>query len=115
MKTEVEVSNPNLEIVPGMYAEVDLIAEQRKNVLVVPVEAVDGAGGASRVFVVRESGAVEIVPVHLGLENEHFVEIRGGGVREADEVVVGSRAGLKEGDRVQPRPIALGAESAPKP
>ena len=44
MKTEVDVPNPTLVLVPGMYAEVDLITEQRKNVLSVPVEAVDGSG-----------------------------------------------------------------------
>src|SRR5262249_45973429 len=53
MKTEVDVPNPGLVLVPGMYAEVDLITEQRKNVLTVPVEAVDGSGAAARVFTVR--------------------------------------------------------------
>ena len=31
MKTEVDVPNPTLELVPGMYAEVDLITEERRN------------------------------------------------------------------------------------
>ena len=52
MKTEVDVPNLNLELVPGMYAEVDLVTEQRRHVLSVPVEAVDGTGGATRVFAV---------------------------------------------------------------
>jgi multidrug efflux pump subunit AcrA (membrane-fusion protein) len=58
MKTEVDVPNPTLVLVPGMYAEVDLITEQRKNVLTVPVEAVDGAGSSARVFTVQPSGAI---------------------------------------------------------
>ena len=56
MKTEVDVPNPTLALVPGMYAEVDLITEQRRHVLSVPVEAVDGSGNSTRVFVVRSSG-----------------------------------------------------------
>ncbi len=43
MKTEVDVPNPTLVLVPGMYAEVDLVTEQQKHVLTVPVEAIDGA------------------------------------------------------------------------
>jgi RND family efflux transporter MFP subunit len=115
MKTEVEVLNPNLTIVPGMYAEVDLITEQRAKVLAVPVEAIDGAASGARVFAVRSTGTVEIVPVHLGLESAHLVEIRSGEIHEGDQVVVGPRASLKQGDKVQPKTIALAAESAPKP
>ena len=48
MKTEVDVHNPSLVLVPGMYAEVDLTTEQRKNVLSVPVEAVDGSGDSAQ-------------------------------------------------------------------
>jgi RND family efflux transporter MFP subunit len=107
MKTEVDVPNPNLQLVPGMYAEVDLITEQRKKVLAVPVEAIDGAGDAARVFAVRASGTVDIVPVRLGLENARLVEVRSGEIREGDQVVVGSRAELKAGDKVQPKTSLL--------
>jgi RND family efflux transporter MFP subunit len=115
MKTEVEVSNPNLQLVPGMYAEVDLITDQRKGVLAIPPEAIDGAGDAARVFAVRPSGTIEIVPVRLGLENAHFVEVRSGGIQEGDQVVVGSRAGLRNGDRVDPKAIVLANDSGTKP
>ena len=115
MKTEVEVLNSNLQLMPGMYAEVDLVTEQKKNVIAGPAEAIDGAAGAARVFVVDASGAVEILPVSLGLENARFVEIRSGALQAGDQVVVGSRAGLKPGDKVQPKPIAPPADSAPKP
>jgi hypothetical protein len=53
MKTEVDVPNANLQLVPGMYAEVDLITEQRQKVLAVPVEAIDGSGDSTRVFAGR--------------------------------------------------------------
>ena len=109
MKTEVDVPNANLELVPGMYAEVDLITEQRRRVLSVPVEAVDSTGGATRVFAVTSSGAIEIVPVVLGLEDAQRVEIRSGGIGNGQSVVVGSRAGLKQGDLVEPKLAALAA------
>ncbi len=115
MKTEVEVPNANLQLVPGMYAEVDLIGERRQRVLAVPVEAIDGSGAGTRVFAVRGEGAIEIVPVHLGLENAQVAEVRSGGIHDGDLVVVGSRAGLQPGDKVQTKLIAPAGGAVPKP
>src|SRR5207247_2698160 len=41
METEVDVPNPSLLLIPGMYAESDLTMEKRVNALAVPVTAVD--------------------------------------------------------------------------
>jgi RND family efflux transporter MFP subunit len=114
MKTEVDVPNPTLVLVPGMYAEVDLVTEERKHVLTVPVEAVDGSGSSARVFTVQPSGIIQIVPVSLGIETARQIEIRSGDLKEGDDVVVGSRAGLKDGNKVQPKVIRLTGDSAPK-
>jgi RND family efflux transporter MFP subunit len=114
MKTEVDVLNPSLVLIPGMYAEVDLTTEQRKNVLSVPMEAVDGSGDSAQVFTVQPSGTIQIVPVHLGIETAQRIEIRSGDLKEGDEVVVGSRSGLKDGAKVQPKVIVLAADSTGK-
>lgn len=114
MKTEVDVSNPALILIPGMYAEVNLVTEQRKHALSVPVEAVDGSGSSARVFKVEPSGAIQIVPVGLGIETARQTEIRSGDLKEGDEVVVGSRSGLKDGSKVRPKVIRLAGDSAPK-
>lgn len=113
MKTEVNVPNPSLELVPGMYAEVDLITEQRKGVLTVPVEAIDGSGDSARVFTVEPAGTIRIVPVRLGIENAQLIEIRSRKLHVGDDVVVGSRSGLKEGMKVQPKVVTLAKESTP--
>jgi RND family efflux transporter MFP subunit len=105
MKTEVDVPNPALQLVPGMYAEVDLITEQRKDVLTVPVEAVDGSGDSARVFTVQPAGTIRIVPVRLGIEDAQRIEVRSSELHMGDDVVVGSRSGLKEGMKVQPKVV----------
>jgi RND family efflux transporter MFP subunit len=114
MKTEVDVPNPTLILVPGMYAQVDLVTEQRKNVISVPVEAVDGSGDSARVFTVQSSGTIQIVPVHLGIQTAQQIEIRSGGLKEGDRVIVGSRSSLKDGAKVQTKVISLAGDSAPK-
>src|SRR5580658_4628979 len=114
MKTEVDVLNPTLVLIPGMYAEVNLTTEQRKNVLSVPVEAVDGSGDSAQVYTVQPSGTIKIVPVHLGVESAQRIEVKSVDLKEGDDVVVGSRSGFKNGDRVQPKVISMAADSASK-
>ena len=52
MDTEVDVPNPTLTLIPGMYAEVNLRVDERHNALSVPLDAVDRSGAAPRVFTV---------------------------------------------------------------
>jgi RND family efflux transporter MFP subunit len=100
MDTEVDVPNPALELVPGMYAEVNLHVEERRDVLALPLDAIETSGMTSRVYAVSQSGVIRVVPVTLGLETPQKVEIRTG-LDEGEMVVVGRKAGLKEGERVQ--------------
>jgi RND family efflux transporter MFP subunit len=115
MKTEVDVPNATLELVPGMYAEVDLTTAQRNAVLSVPVEALDGSGSSTRVFVVRPTGVIQVVAVHPGIETADRVEIRSGELKDGDDVVIGTRSGLAEGMKVQPKITAMASAATPKP
>jgi RND family efflux transporter MFP subunit len=101
MDTEVDVPNPSLTLIPGMYAEVDLALLEHKRVLTAPPDAVDRIGAYTRVFSIDPQGIIHVVPVQVGLETARLVEITKG-VGEGDMVVAGRRAGLKEGDRVKP-------------
>jgi multidrug efflux pump subunit AcrA (membrane-fusion protein) len=95
-----------------MYAEVNLVTEQRKDALSVPVEATDGSGTSARVYKVDANGAVRIIPVTLGIETAREIEIRSGDLKAGDSVVVGSRSGLKEGSRVRAKTIGdMGSKS----
>ena len=59
METEVDVPNPTLTLVPGMYAEVDLITDSSATTCCpCRSEAVDGSGDSARVFAVRPSGEI---------------------------------------------------------
>lgn len=102
MDTEVDVPNPTLTLIPGMYAEVKLRLDSRANALSVPLDAVDRGGASPRVYTVASSGVIHVVPVMVGLENDQRIEVLSG-LKEGDVVVVGRRAGLKEGQQVQPR------------
>jgi multidrug efflux pump subunit AcrA (membrane-fusion protein) len=100
MDTEVDVPNADLRLVPGMYAQVNLQIERRDDALVVPPDAIDRSGASPSVYAIDAGGVIKIVPVTIGIETAQRLEIRSG-LQQDDKVVVGRRAGLKAGDRVQ--------------
>lgn len=104
MDTEVEVPNPNLLLLPGIYAEVDLQMQKHDHALTVPPSAIEGSGTPSpKVYVVGADHAIHIVAVTTALEDSQRVEILTG-LRDGDEVVVSRRSGLVEGEQVQAKP-----------
>jgi RND family efflux transporter MFP subunit len=103
MDTEVDVPNPTLTLIPGMYAEVTLRLDGRDHALALPIDAVDRSGPSPRVYSVTPAGVIHIVPVSLGLETDQWIEVRSG-IEQGDTVVVGRLAGLLEGEPVQIRP-----------
>lgn len=102
MITELEVENPNLEIVPGMYAAVVLKVEHRTNVLAIPTEAVASAK-TSRVDVVNNNNEIEEREVTLGLETPNRYEIISG-LKEGEQVVIGNQSQVHGGEKVETQP-----------
>jgi RND family efflux transporter MFP subunit len=101
MITEIEVANPNLEVVPGMYATVLLKLQPRQNVLTVPTEALS-LGKKDTVLVVGNDDKVEERAVTLGLETPTRYEITSG-LKEGDMVMIGSRSGVASGQKGEPK------------
>jgi RND family efflux transporter MFP subunit len=112
MHTEVDVKNPDLELVPGMYATATLTLDERKGVLVAPVQAIDRGDTRSTVMVVNASHQIDVREVTLGTESPNRVELRSG-VRENDLVVVSNRSQLKAGAAVTPKVAAAAGEGQP--
>jgi RND family efflux transporter MFP subunit len=102
MDTQVDVSNNDDVLVPGMYAQVELSTARRAKALSVPIDAIDRAGGAARAYAVSDDGVVHLSPVTLGLETAQFVEVRSG-LTEGQRVILGRHADLRDGEHVRPR------------
>jgi RND family efflux transporter MFP subunit len=100
MDTEVDVQNPSLTLIPGMYAEVSLHIAESRHSLAVPLDAVDRSTAAARAYLIGTQGIIHIVQVTLGLETDQSVEVLSG-LKEGDVVVAGRHAGLREGQAVQ--------------
>jgi RND family efflux transporter MFP subunit len=119
MDTEVDVLNPSLILIPGMFAEVNLTTESKSRALTVPVAAVDvnpAVGAAAQdsgtVMMVNNEGWIEVRKVALGLENSDSVEVVSG-LREGDLVVTANRSSLRAGEKVKPKATTLAASAKP--
>jgi RND family efflux transporter MFP subunit len=114
MDTEVDVPNPSLVLIPGMYAEVNLTLDHRNGVLTVPIPAVDMSSDESsgQVVVVTPENRIDIRKVQLGLQTATNVEIRSG-LRDGELVVMGNRSSLRVGQPVRPKPIDIAPQPNP--
>jgi RND family efflux transporter MFP subunit len=114
MNTEVDVPNPSLLLIPGMYAEVDLTLEDHHDALAVPVAAVDAGANetAGQVVVVTPDNRIEIRKVQLGMQTADKIEIRSG-LHSGELVVMANRSSLNPGQQVTPKPDEVAAAPPP--
>lgn len=99
LTVEVEVDNARLVLRPGAFVEVTLVAQRRKNVIVVPREAVTERAGRKVVFVLRGQRVSER-EVRLGLGNDDTVEVRGG-LEKGEKIVIKGLETLTDESRVR--------------
>jgi RND family efflux transporter MFP subunit len=104
MIAEIEVKNPELEMVPGMYATVVLKVERRPGALTVPVQAVAGGDNDKTVYLINQAGEIEVRQVTLGLETPDKYEITSG-LQPGDLVMIGNRSLVQPGQKVQTKMI----------
>ncbi len=101
MDVEVDVPNPDLALVPGMYASVTVELARKDHALAVPLAAIARKDTATVCVVTPESELKERT-VSVGLETPTMVEIVSG-VSEGDLVLIGSRSQVQAGQKVAPR------------
>jgi len=105
MHTEVDVANPNYELVPGMYATVEIPLHTAHDALTVPVQSVQVSGeNQGSVLVVNANNRIEKRDVTIGLESSREAEIVSG-LKEGERVVFGEQAQFKQGQLVRPMPV----------
>ncbi len=103
MATEIEVTNLDLTLVPGMYVNLALPVQHREHALSIPIQAVP-PGQMSSVYVINSQNEIEERPVTLGLETPDRFEVVSG-LKEGELVVIGSRSQFTLGEKVAPKII----------
>jgi HlyD family secretion protein len=101
---EVEVDNPGAQLKPGMFARVEILVNQRHDVLLVPEGALVKTASGHAVFRLESGGAdrakVQSVAVEPGASRNGRIEIRGA-LKVGDRVVTLGVNLLKDGQSVQ--------------
>jgi RND family efflux transporter MFP subunit len=106
METEIDVPNPNLELVPGMYGTSSLGLQAAKGVLLLPAEAVVQGDATPYVLTVNANNIVERKNVTLGIQGPNHVEVSSG-LNDGETVIAAGQSEFTPGERVQPRPAIL--------
>jgi len=106
METEIDFQNADGRLLPGMYVQAVVAPPDDRDILTVPLEAVElgGDSSAGSVLFVNAKNILEERKVQLGLQGSTRVELRGG-LAEGDRVVVGSRNEFRAGMKVNPKVI----------
>jgi RND family efflux transporter MFP subunit len=101
MITEMEVENPNLEIIPGMYAVVRFTFADHPNALTIPLEAISNPKDPV-VYVINTDNIIESRPVKLGIESPEKYEVTQG-LAEGELVMIGNHSQVHPGEKVMPK------------
>lgn len=110
MDAEVDVTNLDLSLLPGIYATASLQMERRVSALAVPIQAVSRQGTPT-VFLINGQHVIEERKVTPGLETPDKIEIRSG-LSENELVMIGSRTQVKPGQKVEPK-LLTGEKGTP--
>lgn len=89
-EVKMRVPNPDHRLKAGVFAEFMIHPQPRKDVLLVPREAIRTEEGRTRVLVLREGHAVA-VPIEIGAVSYDAAEVIAG-IDEGERVIVGDEA-----------------------
>src|SRR5436190_2651715 len=100
LKARVELANPGARLVPGMFVNVNFAPAARKDVLLVPSEAVIQTGKRSVVIVAQGDGKFVPIDVEVGVDSNGQTEINKGlqagqNVVVSGQFLIDSEASLK--------------------
>jgi RND family efflux transporter MFP subunit len=100
-KLRLEFANPDMELKPGMYANIYLTPRIAEDSLVVPLEAVIDTGVRKVVFVALGNGRFQARDVRLGVEgNQNEYQVLAG-LSEGEEIVLSAQFMLDSESRLR--------------
>jgi multidrug efflux pump subunit AcrA (membrane-fusion protein) len=100
MRTEIDLSNPEERLYPGMYAGVSLEMNRRPDALTVPVAAVGSDGFGNFVYTITNN-RISRLAINIGLIESGRTEVTGGLSKETP-VVSTFRGAPPPGTAVRP-------------
>lgn len=101
LKVRIELENRDLKLRPGMFATVEIEAENRAAVLVIPTEAIIHSGTRQLVFVAMDLGRYSAREITAGLVGSGHVTEVSAGLVEGERVVTSGQFLLDSESQLQ--------------
>ena len=98
-KVTIEVRDRSKQLKPGMFGRISIVYDTRKDVLLVPKEAILAEDDESAVYVVRDSLAYRQV-VETGYSNDALMEIISG-IEAGDVIITTGQNSLRDSSKVE--------------
>ncbi len=99
LRSEIDVSNEQGTLRPGMYSNVELTVAEKSDVLTLPKAAVLVADGQSFCNTVSTDGSVIRKPIKTGIRSATDIEIASG-LDGSEDVIISNAGAFKEGQKV---------------
>ncbi len=98
-KVILSLENDDLQLKPGMFAQIALTFDTHENTLTIPSDAIITLDNQSKVYLVKDNKAVEVL-IDKGYVQEQLTEVSGE-LAEGDMVVVNGHHNLKADSLVE--------------
>jgi membrane fusion protein (multidrug efflux system) len=95
-----KIPNEDNRLIPGMFAQVELVLERKPNTLLIPEAALMPAGDKQYVYRIEDGKAVRS-EVSIGMRKKDLVEIVSG-LAAGDQVITAGQMKIMDGSKVQP-------------
>jgi multidrug efflux pump subunit AcrA (membrane-fusion protein) len=95
---EITVPNSNQELLPGMFAKVEIIINRFEDAIIVPEESIVTTVGKTLVYTVSE-GKASLKDVQLGIREKGRVQVLSG-LKGNETVVIGGHQKVRDGSLV---------------
>jgi RND family efflux transporter MFP subunit len=92
----ISVTDESGEVMAGMFAEINIISDEKDNIICIPSDAVIIKSGKPIVVVLTNGGIPEFRDVTTGIDNGEYVEITSG-LSEGETIVATGQHYVKEG------------------
>jgi len=96
----ISISDEKSLIKPGMFAKVTFFTQRKKNVIVIPREALVRLGNETYVFVVGEENSAKKVNVKTGIDNGKSIEIISG-LKEGMKLIISGQEYLVDNQKIK--------------
>ena len=98
LRVEVDLPNPDLKLLPGMYVKVEFDYKSKANVQI-PASALLFRTAGPQVAVIQPDSTVKFKDVQIGRDNGNTIEITSG-LAEGDRVVLNINNQIQDGSKV---------------